>query len=550
MTQWTTRQELVQRVVSLAREKVSRRAIAISLGVSRNTVRSILEAHAVQRESEHSALPQAKASAPRPSKLDPYQERIGELLNKYADITAQRVFEILCDEGFEGGYTAVKKYVRRVRPKPPPKPSLQTPDYGPGKMAESDWSPYELTYTDGTQEEIQLFGYVLVHSTRKFYRGFRSYDTHALMQGHVAAFEHFDGAASNCKYDGQKAVVIRWEGRQPIYNPQFLAFAAHYEFRPIARRGNPNARPNVERSFWTHERSFLPGREFRDLDDFNAQLAHWIATIVDVRKRHGTTSLERFAEEAPHLVPLPRHPYDTARVAYRLCSIDGFIDWQGNRYAVPYDHITDFLPVRITDHELFVYAADLECVAAHELAPRGQGLELDPQEFHRRDASQSAINLDQLRATFEQMGERSAEFFRHLSSGPPRQWGRIARRILMLRERFATEHLDEALAHASRFGAFTHESVLRILEARHPPRTLDEYVSEQTAHRLESELGISQTVPRDLAEYDRLPPSLATEAPGADGADHEETTTWQPSPNPEVDAPEALPTDPLPTKRS
>lgn len=550
MTGWTTREELVQHVVSLAREKVSRRAIATSLGVSRNTVRRILEEHAVQREAEHSALPQPKPPAPRASKLDPYKERVSELLGKYANITVQRVFEILCEEGFNGGYTAVKKHVRRVRPKPRPKPSLQTPDFGPGKMAESDWSPYELTYTDGTKEEIQLFGYVLVHSTRKFYRAYRSYDTHALMQGHVAAFEHFQGVASSCKYDGQKAVVIRWEGRQPIYNPQFLAFAAHYEFRPIALRGNPNLRPNVERSFWTHERSFLPGREFRDLDDFNGQLAHWLATVVDVRKRHGTTSLERFAEEAPHLVPLPRHPYDTARVAYRLCSIDGFIDWQGNRYAVPYDHVTDLLPVRITDHELFVYAADLECIAAHQLAPRGQGLKLDPKGFHRGDTSRPAIDLDQLRATFEQMGERSAEFFRHLSSGPPRHWGRIARRILVLRERFATEHLDDALGHASRFGAFSHEAILRILEARHQPRSLAEYVSEQTAHRLETELGIRQIAPRDLAEYDRLPPSLANQTPGVDGADKEETTAWQPRPKPVPDAPEAPPTEPHPTKTS
>ena len=64
---------------------------------------------------------------------------------------------------------------------------------------------------------------------------------------YLHAFERFGGAAHRCKYDGQ-AAVARWEGGQPIYNPQFLAFAAHYEFRPIALRGNPNARPNVERS--------------------------------------------------------------------------------------------------------------------------------------------------------------------------------------------------------------------------------------------------------------------------------------------------------------
>jgi transposase len=551
MTPWSTREELVQRVVSLAREKVSRRAIAISLRVSRNTVRRILETHGVQRESEHSALPRPPSRTPRASKLDPYKERIGELLDKYPDITGQRIFELLTGEGFDGGFTTVKNYVRRVRPKPKRTPSLETPDYGPGKMAESDWSPYELTYTDGTKEKVQLFGYVLVHSKRKFYRGYRSYDTHMLMRGHVAAFERFEGAASNCKYDGQKAVVIRWEGQQPIYSPQFLAFAAHYEFRPIALRGNPNFRPNVERSFWTHERSFLVGREFRDLDDFNVQLAEWLANVVDVRKRHGTTSLDRFAEEAPHLVSLPRHPYDTARVAYRLCSIDGFIDWQGNRYAVPYDHITDLLPIRITDRELFVYAADLTCIASHELAPRGQGLKSDPKGFHRRSPHHPAIDLDQLRVTFEQMGEHSAEFFRQLSSGPSRHWGRVARRILLLRERFATEHVEAALGHATRFGALSHDAVLRILEAHHQPRTLDEYVSKQTAQRLESELGIRPTAPRDLTEYDRLSPSLVTVAPHPGGADaeHKETTACQPTPT-ATDAPEASSPEPPPTKSS
>ena len=73
MSTWSTREELVQRVVSLAREKVSRRAIAISLKVSRNTIRRILEAHGIQRESEHSALPQARPRTPRASKLDPVE---------------------------------------------------------------------------------------------------------------------------------------------------------------------------------------------------------------------------------------------------------------------------------------------------------------------------------------------------------------------------------------------------------------------------------------------------------------------------------------------
>ncbi len=63
----------------------------------------------------------------RPSKLDPFRAQIDALFKTYPDITAQRVFEILRDAGFGGGYTGVKDLVRRLRPKVLPTPSLQTP---------------------------------------------------------------------------------------------------------------------------------------------------------------------------------------------------------------------------------------------------------------------------------------------------------------------------------------------------------------------------------------------------------------------------------------
>jgi len=265
-------------------------------------------------------------------------------------------------------------------------------------MSENDGSPYNVTFANGHKEIIQAFSYVFVYSHRKYFGLYRHADLHALMDGHVQAFTCFEGCAATCIYDSQKNVVLRWEGQQPIYTPRFLAFTAYYEYRPRAVRGEPNAKPRVERSFWEAERSFLNGRTFLDFDDMRAQLAHWLDTIVDPRRRHGETSLDRFAREREHLVPLPRHPYDTARVVYRICTIDGFVAWEGNAYAVPYDHITDILPVRITQRELFVYAADL-----------------------------------------------------------------------------AT------------------------------PRSLDEYVAEQTVRRVADALGEARTTPRDLAEYDRLP---------------------------------------------
>jgi transposase len=522
VTAWRNREELVHQVALLAKQGEPRRAIARALGVSRNTVRTLLAAHAQGRATEQVAITPRPSRAPRAKKTDAWRSRVAELMARFADITAQRVFEILRAEGFDGGYTGVKRHVRVLRPPAKPTPSLTTPDYGPGKMSESDWSPYTIRFTTGKTAVIQALSYVLVTSKRKFFELYESNDLHALMDGHDRAFARFGACAHECKYDSQKPVVLRWECNQPIYNPRFLAFSSHYEFRPVAvRRGHPNDKPRTERSFWEVERSFLNGREFRDLEDMRAQLAHWLDHIVDHRVLDKRTALERFAEERDHLVSLPRHPYDTARVVYRVCGIDGFVAWGGNHYAIPYDHVTDLLPVRITQRELFVYAADLTCVARHELGPRGAGKKLDPAGLHPAPQRRSPVDLDQLHIAFDNMGEHATEFFRLMSLGAPRVWSAQARQILLLRERYDTAEIDLALGHAAAFGARDHATVERILAARALPRTLDEYVAEDTARRLEQTLGHARTVPRDLTEYDRLPLTSASRSRT------EETTPWQ-----------------------
>lgn len=116
------------------------------------------------------------------------------------------------------------------------------------------------------------------------------------------------------------------------------------------------------------------------------------------------------------------------------------------------------------------------------------------------------------------MGGGAHEFFRLICCTPHRYWAHHARRILLLRERYETSDLDAALAHAALYGALDAGSVERILIARCRPRTLDEYVAEDTARRLADSLGAERTQPRDLTEYDRLP--IAGTSP-ADKAHHE-----------------------------
>jgi transposase len=506
-------EQLIHSVVKLDQEGMKWRAIARALHISRNTVRRIVREHSSARQAPHSVLARPRAR-PRPSKLEPFRAQIEELLQRYPDITAQRVFEALREKGFAGGYTGVKVLVRSLRPKPAPTPSLQTPPREPGDMAECDWAEYRVSFTHAPPATLQAFGYTLRYSTRKYFSFHERNDLFALMAGHVHAFERFQGAARRCKYDNQKPVVLRWEGGQPIYNPRFIDFATYYEFSPVAcRPRRPNDKPRVERSFYELTLSFFRGRSFRDLADLQAQLVQWMDSICDPRplkRMKHRTRLELFAEERPLLRPLPRHPYDTARVLYKLCDLEGFIAWEGNGYSLPYEYVTELLPVRVTEKELFVYRADLTCIARHALLPRGAQLR-SILEGHRPRHADRGPDLDQLRHAFAALGEQAEAFLRALEKAQPRSAAYHARKVLALRERWSADELARALAHALAYGALEHQAVERILLIRGTPRRLDEYLAHAAARRLDPPHASFE--PRDLSEYDALPASRVLSPP-------------------------------------
>jgi len=534
-------EELAHDVVMLAQQQMSERAISRALHMGRNRVRKILRAHAAARSGPvpPSALPPAPAT--RPSVLDVHQDFIRDLLGRFPDITARRVYEELCaraEPNFEGRYTIVKALVRKLRPKPVVELSTPMEEPEPGKVAECDWATILLDFKNGTRHRLQIFGYTLAYSHRRYYRFYDRADFHALLDGHVEAFDHLDGLAAACKYDGQKTVVLRWEGPQPIYNPRFVAFATYYRFRPWAcRPGHPNDKPHVELSFRSLRISFFNGRDFHDLDDLKAQLARWSAGIDDERpqrRKQHRTPLELHAEEQPHLVPRPRHVYDTARVVYRVCDLEGFVAWDGNRYSLPAENVTELLPVRITQSEIFVYGQDLRLVAQHELRPRGAG-ELVIAPGHRPKPDRGP-GLDQLRVVYRELGDGADRFLVELERALPRSAGYHARRILAFRERYQTDDVIAAMAHAQQYGAFEYHAIERILAARAAPRRLDEYVAEATENKLAAIVRQSRTEPRELAMYDALPNWSRPATRGEAACPSRPAADAKPSPKPEETA--------------
>ena len=548
MNRWRDRSDLEHQVMELLGRGTTQRRTARALGVSRGVVQRIAQAHsALKGESlAPPASPEAKRAAPRPSKLDAFEARIRELLTTYPAITAERIFEELREAGYGGGRSIVKERVSVLRPPPPPKPSRERAPVGPGEEGEQDWSPHTISFLDGTTRPLHAFLLVLSHSRRRYVDFFERVDQFALLEGHRRAFAFFDGVPGRIRYDRQSAVVARLEGRDVIYQPRLVVFATHYGFEPFAVRPyHPNDKAFVERDLWDVERSFLNGRRFRDLEDLRAQARRWLTQIVDER-RHPTQRDRRvidvFTEELPALRALPAHPYDTARLVYRLVTIDGFVAWEGNHYSVPYAHVTALCPVRITQDKLFVYGPDLACVAEHALLPKGLGRR-SILEGHRPPRLEGpGAHIEQIRAPFCRLCNDAAEFLEGLIRTHPRSAAYHARCILELRERYSTDDVACALVHALRFQAFSSSSVTRIVETRARPRTLDEYVAERTEEKLRGLLQSERMKPRDLATYDRqLDPPLPAPPPTP------QAPTPQVIPIPEVPTPQLATTTPIST---
>jgi hypothetical protein len=125
--------------------------------------------------------------------------------------------------------------------------------------------------------------------------------------------------------------TVRW-------NTQFLDFAAHHGFLPVASPPYwSRVKGKIERGVGYIKESFLEGRSFSSLEDLNRQLETWLAEVSNVRM-HGTTGerpVDRHVRELVKLAPpsaLP--PYDTRSLEIRRVSPDCHISYQGVFYSV------------------------------------------------------------------------------------------------------------------------------------------------------------------------------------------------------------------------
>ena len=308
-------------------------AIARELDLDRKTVRSCLSQAAWRpyRRIEPGGL------------LDPHRAWLVERapqVNYSARILWQ---ELRAQRGFTGSYVIVRRAVVPLRLAASVASLTQRRfETAAGEQAQCDWGQITVPL-GGLRTEIRVFVMTLGFSRRGFAMGFLRERMPDLLAAHEAAFAHFGGRCEFLLYDRMRTVVLGTSEGKPRLNPTFAAFAAHWGFAPrLCQPYRAQTKGKVESGVKYVKRNFVPGRVFRDLEDFNAQLARWQIEVADVRE-HGTTHqrpIDRFAEEAAALAPTAgQASFLQAMVRDRVVADDWLVSIDGNRYSVPFSLI-------------------------------------------------------------------------------------------------------------------------------------------------------------------------------------------------------------------
>ena len=314
-------------------EGKSIRETAREMGVSRNTIKKYTVCSIPNR---------CKKSQQRSSVREQVAPRIDQLLEEWSSrstekqrITGTRVHRQLRKEGYDVGITTVRKYLREKRRQ---KAEVFIPlVHRPGEEAQVDF--FEVTVDiGGVRQKAQMFLMRLMYSGRDFVWLYKHCDQVSFLDGHVRAFEHFEGVPSRCIYDNLKAAVSKMMFPERKLSERFMALASHYLFEPnFARprtghdKGGVEARGKGIR--WQHLTPIPQGKTL-------LLLCEELLTSVDEqakerKDRGGRTVLDKFEEEKNGLRSLPSFPFESERLAIAGVSSQATVKVEGAIYLVP-----------------------------------------------------------------------------------------------------------------------------------------------------------------------------------------------------------------------
>ena len=412
-----------------------------------------------------SALTTKPATSVTLSGCEPYREFIQESLGRGRNATA--IWQDLVTEySFPHSYQSVKRFVNKLHP-PELKPARAVIITEPGEEAQVDYGtgPWVRDPQSGKYRRTRLFVMTLGYS-RKCVRllTFRS-SSRIWAELHEKAFRRLGGSVRVVVLDNLREGVLKADIHDPTLNPLYRDVLAHYGAVALpCRVKDPDRKGKVEAGVGHAQKTPLKGQRFESLEAAQAYLDRWETNWADTRI-HGTTKRQvgaMFAEERPHLLPLPLEPFRFYEYGQRVVNLDGCVEVAAAYYSAPPGWIGRRVPVQWDGLNVrLLHPQTGQLLREHLRQKRG---------WHRiQDGDRSPRTPTSTRQLLERATRAGANIGKLCQSIYERQGQMGVRRmlgVLSLAKRFGPVRVEEACTEALALGVHEYHFVKRYLERR------------------------------------------------------------------------------------
>ncbi len=335
------------------------REISRRMGVSHNTAQAIIE---------------QKGEMPHTTRKDKVRIEPELLRRLYADCGGwiQRVHEKLVeDEKIAVTYPTLTRMLRELGISKSQKARCDRVPDEPGAEFQHDSSVYQVKLGDKLVRVIASLLY-LRYSKRRYLRFYRAFNRFKMKCFLHEALMFWGYAAAECIIDNTNLARLRGTGSNAVMVPEMEAFGKQYGFRFVCHeKGHANRKAGEERSFWTVETNFFPGRAYQSLEDLNEQALQWATVRMEQRPQGeaGLIPAKVFEHERSYLVKLTPHLPAPYLVHHRGTDQYGYASICGNYYWVPGTK-RDEVKVLEYDDRLKIYQGG-ECLVEYPLPADG-----------------------------------------------------------------------------------------------------------------------------------------------------------------------------------
>ena len=432
------------------------------------------------------APPPPPGRAPSVSACEPYRELIEDAVRRHRN--AMAIYQDLVSfHGFTAKYASVRRFVRALvrHSSPEARAVIQT---APGEEAQVDYGtgPMVRDPKTGKYRRTRLFVLTLGYS-RKAVRllTFQS-SSRIWAELHEEAFRRLGASPKVVVLDNLKEGVLRPEWYDPELNPLYRDVLRHYGVVALpCRVRDPDRKGKVERSVDHAQRTPLKGQSFEVLTEAQTYLDRWERTWADT-PIHGTTKRQvsvMFAEELPHLQPLPVEPFRYYQFGTRSVHLDGHVEVAAAYYSVPPGLIGSEVDVQWDDQHVRI------------LDPRTGTLLREhrrnqPGRYRTKDEDRPArtpVSTEQLLLRAQRIGLPVGVLCRQIHRRDGETGVRRILGILALARKHGGDAITDACRAANELGMPTYRFVRRYLERRPPAHLslvqIDPLIRDLTQYR-------------------------------------------------------------------